>query len=130
VCGARRVGPRLVWAFELGEDPSERSLPGDVRLGGVDKDRHQQRRDTLAAGDSDQTAQLVSEDSWSMCREPVGQFGIRDRLGLGLLGAVSRDGRVASRHGLRVELHALVVRCASHHAAIVICVRREEKCNV
>jgi hypothetical protein len=86
------VGPRLVWTLELGEDPSERSLPGDVRLGRVDKDRHQQRRDTMSAGDADQTAQLALKNSWSMCREPVGHFAVWHRLRLVVLGAVSWDG--------------------------------------
>ena len=130
MCGARRVGLRLVWAFEFGEDPSERSLPGDVGLGGVGEDCHQQRRDTVAASLADQVAQLALERNWSICCEPFGEIGKPHRLRLVVLGAMSRDGRVASRHGHWVDLHVLVLRCASNHAAIVTRVERDEKCNV
>ncbi len=65
-----------------------------------------------------------------MCCESVGEFGVRDRLQLVVLGWVSGDGRVASRPGLCFELLAVVLSSARHHAAILNRVRREEKCNV
>ena len=91
------MGPCLVWAFEFGDDPSEGSLPGDVGLRGIGEDCNQQGRDTMAAGVSDQAAQRASKRNWSICREPVSEFGVPARLRL--IGAVSGDGRVARRHG-------------------------------
>ena len=97
---------------------------------GVGEDCHEQRRDTVAASLADQAAQLALERNWSICCEPFGEIGKPHRLRLVVLGAMSGDGRVASRHGRWVGLHVLVLRCASHHAAIVTRVGREEKCNV
>jgi hypothetical protein len=71
-----------VSTFEFGDDPSERSLPGDVGLSRIDDDGQQQRRDTVAAGISDQAAQLALQRSWSMRCQPVSEICVRVRLRL------------------------------------------------
>jgi hypothetical protein len=99
-------------------------------LARVGEDRHQQRRDTVAAGVSDQAAQLAVNLRWSVCCEPAGEFGIRDCPRQVMLGTMSGHVGVTGSPRPLGGSACTVLRCRRHDATIVMLVRREEKYRV